>query len=377
MWALRYGLGLRPKVIPDPLEFGSIFHKGLEVWWSHLDKPGVVRVTLAIAAVKEEIESRRSDQQSPFSTEAIFATDPKLDDWQDLMSDMLWRYDLEWESEIPKYKLLCNEQTIEAATQTPSGTRSPWARYSGVLDKAVEDEHGQVWIWDHKTTTSALSAWRARNIYSPQALTYGWLFREMTGVTPVGIIYDLCRKSKPASIAQYKVLKDKSALYKTMPKDASADGFKAAIAALGQTIDSVSWYRGQLEHLENRAKGQFFARVPVRWDYVALDRVGAELYATATDLRRAHDITREKRTDLLQCGEFWRAIAPEHINALAYLFTRQNSCFNQYGRTCSYLDVCRVASSKEQMSYLLEDYRLSDQIHEETTIKQENEQSCS
>lgn len=374
-WALRYGLGIRPEKMADPLEFGSIFHKGLEVWWAHGSSTARVRVNAALDAIKCELDQRRDAEQSPFDLGSMFSDQAsKFDEWEDLMGHMMWGYEWQWASEIPNLTMLCNEQTVEAATQTPSGKRSPWARYSGVIDKAIKDQHGQVWILDHKTTGSPLHVWRRRNQYSPQALTYGWLYREAFGVQPVGIVYDLCFKAKPASVNDYTKVKDGSRLVKTMPKNADPAGFRNAIAALGQTLDSEPWYREQLSKLERRSEGQFFMRVRVRWDHMALDRVGAELYATATDLRRAHDATRDMRSGLLQSGDFWRAVAPDSIRDAAYLFTRQDSCFNKYGRACSYLELCRVASEKHEITYLLDEYRLADQIHEETTVKQENEQ---
>ena len=360
-WALRYGLGIRPENNSDALVFGTLFHTAMEAWWSVSDG----RVGHALEAIRQPLADIKDKESCGFHlSDDSFSPVSKADEWYEMLKAMVIGYEWKWGGDRCKVKLLSNEATLEAATQTPSGKRSPWARYSGVVDKAIEDEHKQVWILDHKTTSLNLKQWRSMNQYNPQALTYAWLYRETHGREPVGICYDLARKAVPAKSSAYKLKKDGSLSHK-MPRNADSQGLRNALQSHSLGVDD--WCATKLIELKEREdSGYFFRREWIRWNSMDLDRIGSELYAVATQIRQGHDKTEAGRTHLKSWGDNWRLVAPQVINDLAFMFPRQDSCYS-YNRPCSYLELCRVACDQHETEHLLQDYRLADRIHEETT----------
>ncbi len=357
-WALQYGLGIRPKKEAEALTFGSLFHDALEAWWDRSSEGGGYRIAAGERAIDEGVDQLVPDAPVGFSTEEPNrgTSASKLEEWRGLLKDMLWGYERRYGAEIDnkELKLILNESAVRCATQTPAGKRSPWSHYQGKLDKVVEDGFGQHWILDHKTSGSALKHWRSRHEYSPQALTYGWLYRESTGITPAGIVYDLCLKAAPAKPSEYPRKKD-GFLSKRIPANAEAESFLKAVLATGKGMAAEPWYAVTLSALKAERE-KFFRREWVRWSDTDLDRMGAELHAVSSTIRRAHNTT-------LKIKEAAPAI-DEQVMRSAYAFPRNDACY-KYGRPCSYLGLCRVAQTRTEIERELFDFRIAGKIHEE------------
>lgn len=83
------------------------------------------------------------------------------------------------------------ERQFKVPLRTPSGRRWAAIEFHGKIDLTTRDPHGNLWIWDHKTSASALRhQWLPLN---DQMGFYYWAASQ-TGETPVGIVYDLIRK---------------------------------------------------------------------------------------------------------------------------------------------------------------------------------------
>jgi hypothetical protein len=83
------------------------------------------------------------------------------------------------------------ERQFKVSLRTPSGRRWSAIAFHGRVDLTTRDSYGNLWIWDHKTSASALRPqWLPLN---DQMGFYCWAASQ-GGETPVGIIYNLIRK---------------------------------------------------------------------------------------------------------------------------------------------------------------------------------------
>ena len=75
--------------------------------------------------------------------------------------------------------------------RTPAGRRWPLIELHAKIDLTTRDGYGNLWIWDHKTSATALKPqWLPLN---DQMGFYYWAMAQL-GERPVGIVYDLIRK---------------------------------------------------------------------------------------------------------------------------------------------------------------------------------------
>jgi len=89
------------------------------------------------------------------------------------------------------HKIKSAERQFKVPLRTPSGRRWSAIEFHGKIDLTTRDPHGNLWIWDHKTSASALRPqWLPLN---DQMGFYYWAASQ-AGETPVGIVYDLIRK---------------------------------------------------------------------------------------------------------------------------------------------------------------------------------------
>ncbi len=63
----------------------------------------------------------------------------------------------------------------------------------GVIDRIVEDKHGDVWVMEHKFTTQMDRDYVVRTALDQQVSIYFWAALKM-GLKPKGIIYDMAKK---------------------------------------------------------------------------------------------------------------------------------------------------------------------------------------
>jgi len=89
------------------------------------------------------------------------------------------------------HKIESIEYQFSVPLRTPSGRRWSAIELHGKIDLTTRDAHNNLWLWDHKTSASALKPqWLPLN---DQMEFYYWAMSELYE-RPVGIIYDLIRK---------------------------------------------------------------------------------------------------------------------------------------------------------------------------------------
>jgi hypothetical protein len=139
----KYVEGYRPVRESEALRFGTLFHRGLEVWWAtrqcHAEGLHLDDVPLDSALV--EIRGLAAD---PFE--------------QARVEELLRGYDRAWGEEAGKYEVLGVERPFEAALLNPASWRASatW-RLAGKVDLLLRRrEDGRVLVCEHKTTSESI-----------------------------------------------------------------------------------------------------------------------------------------------------------------------------------------------------------------------------
>jgi len=185
------------------LDFGTAFHCGLEVWW-HQNGVGDFKSALNAALFSP-------GNFSGYDLAKIRALMIGYDAVHN-GNDGLVTLAVEKEFKIP----LRNPAT---------GRTSRSFSLAGKIDAIARDRNGEIWIVEHKTTSSDLSAeslYWARLTLDEQVSLYVLAAREL-GFDAVGCIYDVIRKPgqkpyKATPASKRKFTKDGS-LYKTQRQD--------------------------------------------------------------------------------------------------------------------------------------------------------------
>lgn len=170
-WWFRYHEELVPECGQKALSYGRAVHAGLEAY--HTGK--VPRKAIEIA-LDEAGPTWPTEESQYVAAEAVALVqeytkrDPVL---------------------AIGHTIDSAERQFKVPLRTPSGRRWAALEFHGKIDLATRDPHGNLWIWDHKTSASALRPqWLPLN---DQMGFYYWATFQ-AGETPVGIVYDLIRK---------------------------------------------------------------------------------------------------------------------------------------------------------------------------------------
>lgn len=358
-WLLRWGLRLRSMRRGIRAVIGDSFGSGLDAWWvpdgdDVVPRLDAARDAAAIVMKAEErnlMESQRFTMATPYQQQ--FTMD-QLEDARKLVMVMLEGYDATYGGStlqlVKDLRVEAVEGWLEAATRTDKGTQG-WAWYGGYIDKLVVDEHGQVWILDHKTTGKDLDTFLAHHQYEPQMAGYAWLVWRVLGVQPVGVIYDVAKQDVPVQWQDIPVTKKGDRFYarNRLPTSRmTAEVWLQAIQHNGFTFDDQPWYRELLEEL--RGKGNpFFRRERVRFMPGDLERVERELYTEGGRLRRLKQLLGNMPEFLDgvfdRDGEMnWKTAVVQVLQQYGELFPRNGAMCWKWNRPCQFMDVCKLRS---------------------------------
>jgi hypothetical protein len=170
-WWFRYHEELVPERGQKALSYGRAVHAGLEAYHSGLDTKE------AIQKAMDEAGGTWLAQESVYVLAEATALVKKYAE-HDPVAEM-------------GHTVEATERQFSVPLRTPSGRRWPSIEFHGKIDLATRDGHGNLWIWDHKTSATALKVqWLPLN---DQMGYYYWAASQL-GDTPVGIVYDLIRK---------------------------------------------------------------------------------------------------------------------------------------------------------------------------------------
>jgi hypothetical protein len=268
-----------PLRMPKALDFGTAFHKALEVYYSPLtwgDENFQVRVELSKQAFRNAINEHRTRQlKITGDTELIFELEQDFQERLDLGLGMLENY-YYYSKYNDNFKPIAVELDFEVPISIPEGYRSHLANrfhefnfdgmenilqhnrepvvYQGRIDLLVEDEKGRYIIVDHKTASQFGDlTWLALD---EQCTSYGWALQHVLGLEVSGIMYNQVRKKSPVKPT---VLKN-GTLSQAKNADTTAELFISTAQDLNHDLNMYSDY---IAYLESNPK-EFIRRTFVR-----------------------------------------------------------------------------------------------------------------
>jgi hypothetical protein len=229
-----YAEGLRPKVTPRALSFGTAFHAGPAALYrtigtvpqdAALDVGMADGLTAIDASFKEWL-----DKVEPLTTQEQL--DELYDYAKEAVADARWmfkHYCHTFRADITRLVPLAVERSFSVPMRNVLGRVVPHFRYAGVWDLvAFDPEHGDIVIFDHKTTKGDVGSIDRRVEIDTQMAGYLYALREMlishpgafvtkqsshpfwpdamdllkacTGALPIGrIAYNVVRKKRPTA----------------------------------------------------------------------------------------------------------------------------------------------------------------------------------
>lgn len=168
----RYDLGLCPVEKIQAFEFGSAFHKGLEVWFKY----GIQDA--ALNAAQTDAERRGLTLEDQIKLECMLTKYMEIyahENFTVIEIEMPFRVDL------------CNPKT---------GRKSKLFWHSGKIDGLVKDTKGDYFILEHKTVSDINDAFKERILIDSQIGEYVIGIERALGITVAGSIYDVAEKPK-------------------------------------------------------------------------------------------------------------------------------------------------------------------------------------
>jgi hypothetical protein len=188
---------------------------------------------------------------------------------------------------------------------------------SAQIDLVVERDDQDIWIWDHKTASSAYNA-RALDI-DDQLTGNCWVYWRDTGTRPRGAIYNALIKEPPRPPKELKGGK----LSKDKAQRTTYDLYIQAIQERGQL---TSDYEDILAYLYDKKWDQFFVRDGLEFN---------EEQLLSFEGRLKHEVE-----DIERCIDY-----PEY----AYPNPTQWTCGN-----CSVLPLCQTMEERGDVEYIRE-----------------------
>lgn len=230
----KYVQGYRPVQKAAALDFGTVFHAGLEGWWRAW-KDGLSAQALELAR----------------SCAAHAAMEAALDEiaWTKL-DLLLYAYDARWGSTMGEWDILGVE--LEFRTPVADGV-SDAGKLDLLLRKRID---GTVWIGEHKTSGADLSPgstyWQRLRMDS-QVSMYFRAVRAM-GYEPAGCLYDVIvkpehRPLQATPVESRKYRKDGGLYANQRDRDETLEEFRARLTEVIVADPSAYFARAEVVRL--------------------------------------------------------------------------------------------------------------------------------
>lgn len=297
-WSESWINGLKPKKPQTALLFGTLFHKYMEGYYS--------------GGTPED--GFNAMQKLLFETDTSSMDEVEINDMWNLLLDVTKNYVDHWKSEDSELKVIGTEVHFRIPLDEQIA-------FEGTIDLIYEDQDGNLWFADHKTTSSiekyeksaimdrqisrywwALQQLCAGNgeietkLHDSGKVDIGWmpvssgLFKELHGKQVHGFIYNIIKKEIPEPP---KVLKGGG-----LSKDKSQKTtYYLYMQALMQYVPTEKWfeYTEILDMLQEH-KDRYFKRVPVYRLQQEVDASIREFWATSLDLNQVANMDDVSRT---------------------------------------------------------------------------------
>lgn len=278
---IQFGLGIRPVVEADVLRFGTLFHKGLEAWWTAPNN----RLEAGLAALAGE-----ADPIDRIKAE-----------------ELLRGYDARWGQDA--YQVVAIEAKFETELINPA-TRRPsqnW-RLAGKVDGIVIDNKTRKLLMEHKTTSEEIGSGSTywQRLRMDLQLSIYFQGAKALGHEVEGCIYDVIKKPK---LQPYAATPLESRKYK---KDGTL-------------------YAAQREHPESPEEFRLRLREAIASDPNAYFQRG-EVVRLESEMEEA-------------MYEIWQTAQQIRESELAGRAPRNPDACIRYSTPCPYFDVCSGTAS--------------------------------
>jgi hypothetical protein len=353
-WLIQYGIGLRTVGRTRVLDLGSLVHEGLQAYFGTREKHGTLQD--ALDAIDKyhasEVKKHKEAANSGLIDAGSYVSQTQLDDLAEAAQNakqLMGSYHMTWTN--APFELVHNEQTLSAAVRKNAKRKSTRTRFGGKIDKVV-NYNGRTFIVEHKTTSLPLYEWLEKHRRSPQARSYAWLLSQH-GIEVDGVIYDLIQSKPPKAWDSLAVLKDGKRLAKVNGLIwTTAEEFLIAVKQVGLTglgregtLDDCDWYRETYDALLARDNSGFWLRREVElFAEHEMERIGAELYRAATDIRRWRDTMDQYRETIDTAAKYYPdklpVIVEDILHDVGSEFPRESGICWQYNRICHLASLC-------------------------------------
>lgn len=252
----RYVLGYAPVTDSVALEFGTIFHAGLEAWWLTFAEG---RSLTALAEAQAAIVTA-GKKAATFDEVAAAKADL-----------LMLGYHARWADRMSEFDVIGVERSFSAPLPTPANARrARGLKVAGKLDVLVRRiSDGTIWIVEHKTSNADLSPgstyWQRLRMDTQVSVYFEGA--AILGSPPTGCLYDVISKPQqrplkatPLELRKYtKEKRDKagnitepSRLYANQrDTDETMDEFKARMAAEIAGAPELYFQREEVVRLES------------------------------------------------------------------------------------------------------------------------------
>jgi hypothetical protein len=235
-----------------------------------------------------------------------------IDELYGLVFNVAENYFAQWAKDDNKMEVLATE--LEFAFPI---TKDKW--YTGTIDLVVKDEHGQVWFYDHKTTTS-IDLYEKRADMDRQISRYWWALQQL-GYDVAGFVYNIILKDVPRKPELLK----KGGLSQNKAQKTTYDLYLQAIQENGLDVND---YREMLDHLKAQGN-RYFKRMKVTSLQPEIDASILELIEVAKDMKDARiyrNITKDCSWDCQYQSICQSSLDGSNVQYLTeQLFTKENT----------------------------------------------------
>jgi len=324
-WGLSYPRGLRPKVAPRALAFGSAVHSGLEAICRTMGSPDLVGLPTAelvdrLGPISDVAISRafgewyKARLAQGLDDEALMAMAEEAEETQRTARWMARRYidrnHLDWDNLVA----LAVEMPFKVPLRDRLGRASPHFAWAGVIDLVAYDRNvDDIVVYDHKTTKGAVDSVDRRVELDPQMAGYLHAVRELLRAFPAGwkipnhgavmLATEALQRASRGEIGTgrvtYNVLRKKAPSEPKVNKDGSV-----SVAAVDTTPEM---YAAALAAQEERGKpitpahAEVLSKLAGRGDtflgrrefYRSDDEVTRWMHETFVDARRLREAERD------------------------------------------------------------------------------------
>jgi hypothetical protein len=266
-WTSKIRQDLEPAFPPQPLEFGTAIHRGMEAYydpemWPHRGS------AVHLASMKSAFVAEATKQRKAYEAAVASGLDPERAEVQ-LGLGMLEHYANWAPNQDVKWTPIKTE--IEFEVRIPFVYKGfQYIVYQGRIDLLVQDTEGFYWIVDHKTAGQfGATQWFDLD---EQGGSYCWALSLELGLPIKGVIYNRLLKDVPSPPDQLKKPREGRNFSVNKQMRCTAELYEKTLLAAGEPLYR---YLDHIDFLQQRGN-VFFQRHPVVWS------------------RRAQEIQRDK-----------------------------------------------------------------------------------